>query len=150
MAGPIKKKQKQIVTSFKLQLPAGKATPAPPVGPALSQHGLNIMEFVNQFNKATAKMEDGMIIPAEVLVHPDKTFTMNLKTPPASYLLRKAAGILKGSNEPNKNKVGKVTRKQLEEIARLKLPDLNTNNIAAAMKIVEGSARSMGLEIKNV
>jgi len=149
MAAP-KKKKKQVVTSFKLQLPAGKATPAPPVGPALSQHGLNIMEFVNQFNKATAKMEDGMIIPAELLVHPDKTFTMNLKTPPASYLLRKAAGILKGSSEPNKNKVGKVTGKQVEEIARTKLPDLNTNNIAAAMKIVEGSARSMGLEIKNV
>ena len=150
MAGPIKKKQKQVVTSLKLQLPAGKATPAPPVGPALSQHGLNIMEFVNQFNKATAKLEDGMIIPAEILVHPDKTFTMNLKTPPASYLLRKAAGILKGSSEPNKNKVGKVTRKQLEDIARTKLPDLNTDNIEAAMKIVEGSARSMGLEIKNV
>jgi len=147
MAGP-KKKQKQIVKSFKLQLPAGKATPAPPVGPALSQHGLNIMEFVNQFNKATAKMEDGMIIPAEILVHPDKTFTLNLKTPPASYLLRKAAGIVKGSGEPNKTKVGKITRKQVEEIAKAKLPDLNTKDLAAAMKIVSGSARSMGLEIK--
>ncbi|HLP44541.1 MAG TPA: 50S ribosomal protein L11 [Candidatus Deferrimicrobium sp.] len=150
MAGPVKKKQKAVVTSFKLQLPAGKATPAPPVGPALSQHGLNIMEFVNQFNKATAKMEDGMIVPAEIQVHPDKTFTMNLKTPPASYLLRKAAGILKGSSEPNKNKVGKVTRKQVEEIARLKMTDLNTKKIESAMRIVEGSARSMGLEIKNV
>ncbi len=149
MAGP-KKKQKQVVKMFKLQLPAGKATPAPPVGPALSQHGLNIMEFVNQFNKATAKMEDGMIVPAEVLVHPDKTFTLNLKTPPVSYLLRKAAGILKGSGEPNKSKVGKINRRQLEEIAKIKLPDLNTNNVEAAVKIVEGSARSMGLEIKNV
>lgn len=147
MAGP-KKKQKQVVKILKLQLPAGKATPAPPVGPALSQHGLNIMEFVNQFNKATAKMEDGMIIPAEILVHPDKTFTLNLKTPPVSYLLRKAAGIVKGSGEPNKNKVGKITRKQAEEIAKEKLPDLNTNNLQAAVKIVEGSARSMGLEIK--
>lgn len=148
MAGP-KKKKKQVVTSFKLQLPAGKATPAPPVGPALSQHGLNIMEFVNQFNKATAKMEDGMIVPAEVMVHPDKTFTLNLKTPPASYLLRKAAGILKGSGEPNKNKVGKITRKQLEEIATLKMQDLNTSDLEQAVKIVAGSARSMGLEIKN-
>ena len=147
MAGP-KKKQKQVTTSFKLQLPAGKATPAPPVGPALSQHGLNIMEFVNQFNKATAKMEDGMIVPAEVLVHPDKTFTMNLKTPPVSYLLRKAAGILKGSGEPNKSKVGKITKKQLEEIAKVKMPDLNTNDLEAAKKIVAGSARSMGVEIR--
>lgn len=148
MAGP-KKKQKQVVNTFKLQLPAGKATPAPPVGPALSQHGLNIMDFVNQFNKATAKMEDGMIVPAEVMVHPDKTFTMNLKTPPVSYLLRKAAGILKGSSEPNKTKVGKISAKQVEEIAKMKLPDLNTKDINQAMRIVAGSARSMGLEIKH-
>lgn len=146
MAAP--KKKKQVTTTFKLQLPAGKATPAPPVGPALSQHGLNIMEFVNQFNKATAKMEDGMIIPAEVSVHPDKTFTLDLKTPPASYLLKKAAGIMKGSGEPNKSKVGKLTKKQIEEIARMKLPDLNTNDVPQAMKIIEGSARSMGLEVK--
>jgi large subunit ribosomal protein L11 len=143
-----KPKTKQVVTSFKLQLPAGKATPAPPVGPALSQHGLNIMEFVNQFNKATAKMEDGMIIPAEVLVHPDKTFSLRLKTPPVSYLIKKSAGIMKGSGEPNKSKVGKITRKQLEEIARVKMPDLNANSIEQAIKIVEGSARSMGVEIK--
>jgi len=148
MAGP-KKKQKQVVKSFKLQLPAGKATPAPPVGPALSQNGLNIMEFVNQFNKMTAKMEDGMIIPVEVMVHPDKTFTLNLKTPPVSYLLRKAAGILKGSSEPNKSKVGKISQKQLEEIAKVKLPDLNTKDIDQAKRIVAGSARSMGLEIKH-
>ncbi|MDY0295835.1 MAG: 50S ribosomal protein L11 [Acidobacteriota bacterium] len=147
MASP---KKKKIVTSFKLQLPAGKATPAPPVGPALSQHGLNIMEFVNQFNKATAKMEDGMIIPAEVLVHPDKTFTMQLKTPPVSYLLKKAAGVLKGSGEPNKNKVGRITSKQVEEIARVKMEDLYTDDLKQAVKIVRGSARSMGVEIKNV
>jgi large subunit ribosomal protein L11 len=107
------------------------------------------MDFVNQFNKATAKMEDGMIVPAEVMVHPDKTFTMNLKTPPVSYLLRKAAGILKGSSEPNKSKVGKISSKQVEEIAKLKLPDLNTNDIKQATRIVAGSARSMGLEIKH-
>ncbi len=141
-------KGKKVVTSFKLQLPAGKATPAPPVGPALSQHQLNIMEFVNQFNKATAKMEDGMIVPAEVLVHPDKTFTLRLKTPPASYLLKKAAGIMKGSGEPNKTKVGKVTRKQIEEIAAIKMEDLNTDDIAQAALIIEGSARSMGLEVQ--
>jgi large subunit ribosomal protein L11 len=145
MAAP---KKKVVKTTFKLQLPAGKATPAPPVGPALSQHQLNIMEFVNQFNKATAKMEDGMIIPVEVLVHPDKTFSLNLKTPPASYLLKKAAGIMKGSGEPNKNKVGKVTKKQIEEIATLKMKDLNTDNVEQASKIIEGSARSMGLEIE--
>jgi large subunit ribosomal protein L11 len=146
MAAPVKK---QITTTFKLQLPAGKATPAPPVGPALSQHGLNIMEFVNQFNKATAKMEDGMIVPAEVFVHPDKTFTLHLKTPPVSYLLKKAAGIMKGSGEPNKTKVGQVSDKQVEEIAKVKLPDLNTDDLKQAMEIVKGSARSMGLEIKN-
>ncbi len=145
MADP---KGKKVETTFKLQLPAGKATPAPPVGPALSQHQLNIMEFVNQFNKATAKMEDGMIVPAEVLVHPDKTFTLILKTPPASYLLKKAAGIMKGSGEPNKTKVGIVTRKQIEEIAAIKLEDLNTDDISQAALIIEGSARSMGLEVK--
>ncbi len=148
MASPTKK-AKKIVTSFKLQLPAGKATPAPPVGPALSQHGLNIMEFVNQFNKATAKMEDGMIIPALVMVHPDKTFTLQLKTPPASYLLKKAAGVLKGSGEPNKNRVGQVTTRQLEEIAKIKMEDLNTDDLAQALRIIKGSARSMGLEVKN-
>lgn len=142
-------KKKKVVTSFKLQLPAGKATPAPPVGPALSQHGLNIMEFVNQFNKATSKMEDGMIVPVEVMTHPDKTFSIEYKTPPVSYLLKKAAGIMKGSGEPSKEKVGKVSKKQLEEIAKIKMPDLNTNEITEALKIVEGSARSMGVEIKN-
>ncbi len=145
MAAP---KEKPVKTSFKLQLPAGKATPAPPVGPALSQHQLNIMEFVNQFNKATAKMEDGMIIPVEVMVHPDKSFTLKLKTPPASYLLKKAAGIMKGSGEPNKEKVGKVTRKQIEEIANLKMKDLNTDDVEQASRIIMGSARSMGVEIE--
>jgi len=146
MASP---KKKAVVKTFKIQLPAGKATPAPPVGPALSQHGLNIMEFINQFNKMTAKMDEDMIIPVEVSVHADKTFALSLRTPPVSYFLKKAAGIMKGSGEPNKNKVGKVTRKQVEEIARAKMPDLNTDDLEAAVRIVEGSARSMGLEIKN-
>lgn len=141
-------KKKQVANAFKLQLPAGKATPAPPVGPVLSQHGLNIMEFVNQFNKATAKMEDGMIVPVEVTVYQDNSFELKLKTPPVSYLLKKAAGIMKGSGEPNKTKVGKITMKQVEEIAKTKLPDLNTDDIQQAVKIVSGSARSMGLEIK--
>ncbi len=145
MASP---KIKAVVKTFRLQLPAGKATPAPPVGPALSQHGLNIMEFVNQFNKLTAKMEDDMIIPVDVLVHADKTFTLKLKTPPASYFLKKAAGIMKGSGEPNKNKVGKLTRKQVEDIARAKMEDLNTKDLQQAVRIIEGSARSMGLEIQ--
>jgi len=145
MASP---KIKAVVKTFRLQLPAGKAPPAPPVGPALSQHGLNIMEFVNQFNKLTAKMEDDMIIPVDVLVHADKTFTLKLKTPPASYFLKKAAGIMKGSGEPNKNKVGKLTRKQVEDIARAKMEDLNTKDLQQAVRIIEGSARSMGLEIQ--
>lgn len=142
-------KKKQVVKQFRLQLPAGKATPAPPVGPALSQHGLNIMEFVNQFNKMTAKLDEDMIIPVDIMVHADKTFSMEMRTPPVSYFLKKAAGIMKGSGEPNKSKVGKVTRKQLEEIAKAKMVDLNTKSLEQAVRIVEGSARSMGLEIKN-
>lgn len=145
MASP---KVKAVIKTFRLQLPAGKATPAPPVGPALSQHGLNIMEFVNQFNKMTAKMEDDMIIPVDIMVHADKTFSLKMKTPPASYFLKKAAGIMKGSGEPNKNKVGKLTRKQVEDIARAKMEDLNTKDLQQAIRIIEGSARSMGLEIK--
>ena len=144
MAAP----KKQIITTFKLQLPAGKATPAPPVGPVLSQHGLNIMDFVNQFNKTTAKMEDGMIVPTLVSVYKDKTFSLELKSPPISYLVKKAAGIMKGSGEPNKNKVGQISKKQIEEIAKSKMPDLNTKDLKAAVKIVEGSIRSMGVEIK--
>ena len=145
MASP---KVKAVVKTFRLQLPAGKATPAPPVGPALSQHGLNIMEFVNQFNKLTAKLEDDMIILADIMVHAHKTFTLKMKTPPAAYFLKKAAGIMKGSGEPNKNKVGKVSRKQVEDIARAKMEDLNTKDLQQAIRIIEGSARSMGLEIK--
>mgnify|MGYP001766018973 FL=1 len=145
MASP---KIKAVIKTFRLQLPAGKATPAPPVGPALSQHGLNIMEFVNQFNKLTAKLEDDMIIPVDIMVHADKTFSLKMKTPPASYFLKKAAGIMKGSGEPNKNKVGKLTRKQVEDIARAKMEDLNTKDLQQAIRIIEGSARSMGLEIK--
>ena len=145
MASP---KMKAVIKTFRLQLPAGKATPAPPVGPALSQHGLNIMEFVNQFNKLTNKLEDDMIIPVDIMVHADKTFTLKMKTPPASYFLKKAAGVLKGSGEPNKNKVGKVSRKQLEDIAKAKMEDLNTKDLQQAIKIIEGSARSLGLEIK--
>jgi len=145
MASP---KMKAVIKTFRLQLPAGKATPAPPVGPALSQHGLNIMEFVNQFNKLTSKLEDDMIIPVDIMVHADKTFTLKMKTPPASYFLKKAAGVLKGSGEPNKNKVGKVTHKQVEDIARAKMEDLNTKDLQQAIKIIEGSARSLGLEIK--
>jgi large subunit ribosomal protein L11 len=145
MASP---KIKAVIKTFRLQLPAGKATPAPPVGPALSQHGLNIMEFVNQFNKLTAKLEDDMIIPVDIMVHADKTFTLKLKTPPAAYFLKKAAGIMKGSGEPNKNKVGKLTHKQVEDIAKAKMEDLNTKDLQQAIRIIEGSARSMGLEIK--
>jgi large subunit ribosomal protein L11 len=141
-------KIKAVVKTFRLQLPAGKATPAPPVGPALSQHGLNIMEFVNQFNKLTSKLEDDMIIPVDIMVHADKTFTLKMKTPPAAYFLKKAAGIMKGSGEPNKNKVGKLTHKQVEDIAKAKMEDLNTKDLQQAIRIIEGSARSMGLEIK--
>lgn len=142
------KPKKKIKNTFKLQLPAKKATPAPPVGPVLSQNGLNIMDFVNKFNKATEKMEDGMIIPVEVEVYHDATFSLKLKTPPASYLLKKAAGIMKGSGEPNKEKVGKISRQKVEEIAKLKMPDLNTNDLDQACRIIAGSARSMGLEIE--
>jgi len=146
---PKSKKAKTVIKILKFQLPAGKATPAPPVGPALSQSSLNIMEFVNQYNKLTAKMDEDMIVPVEVLVHPDKTFTLKLKTPPVSYFLKKAAGIMKGSSEPNKNKVGTITARQVEEIARAKMIDLNTSELEQAKRIIEGSARSMGLEIKN-
>jgi large subunit ribosomal protein L11 len=145
MASP---KIKAVIKTFRLQLPAGKATPAPPVGPALSQHGLNIMEFVNTFNKLTSKLEDDMIIPVDIMVHADKTFTLKMKTPPAAYFLKKAAGIMKGSGEPNKNKVGKLTHKQVEDIAKAKMEDLNTKDLQQAIHIIEGSARSMGLEIK--
>jgi len=137
---------KKVVAIVKLALNAGKATAAPPVGPALGQHGVNIMAFVKEYNARTAD-QAGMVIPVEISVFEDRSFTFNLKTPPASVLLLKAAGIDKGSNEPNKKKVGKVTRTQLQEIANIKLPDLNANDIQAAMKIVEGTAKNMGIAI---
>jgi large subunit ribosomal protein L11 len=138
---------KEVVARIKLQIAAGQASPAPPVGPALGQHGVNIMDFVRQFNEKTRGMEEGSIIPVVITVYKDKSFVFELKTPPASYLLKKAAGIAKGSGAPNKEKVGKVTRKQIEDIARVKLPDLNANDLEAAKKIIEGTARNMGLEV---
>jgi large subunit ribosomal protein L11 len=137
---------KKVTGQIKLQIPAGKATPAPPVGPALGQHGLNIMEFCKSFNEKTKAMGDS-IIPVIITIYQDRTYSFVTKTPPASELLKKAAGIIKGSGEPNKNKVGKVTQKQVEEIAKTKLPDLNANSLEAAVRIIQGTARSMGLEI---
>ncbi|MBI2609875.1 50S ribosomal protein L11 [Candidatus Giovannonibacteria bacterium] len=139
---------KPVKTILKLQLPAGKATAAPPVGTALGPHGINIGEFVKKFNAETAPMGDS-IIPAEITIYEDRSFTFVLKTSPASDLLRKAAGIEKGSGDPLKTKVGKVTRAQIREIAEKKMEDLNANDVDAAMKIVEGSARSMGIEVTN-
>jgi large subunit ribosomal protein L11 len=137
---------KNVVAIVKLQIPAGKATPAPPVGPALGQHGVNIMEFCKTYNERTAK-QVGTIVPVEITVFADRTFTFVTKTPPASVLLKKAAGIEKGSGEPNKKKLGKVTRSQIREIAEVKLADLNTRDIEAAMRMIEGTARSMGIEV---
>ena len=137
---------KKVVAIVKLQIPAGKATPAPPVGPALGQHGVNIMEFCKTYNERTAK-QVGTIVPVEITVFADRTFTFVTKTPPASVLLKKAAGIEKGSGEPNKKKLGKVTRSQIREIAEVKLTDLNTRDIEAAMRMIEGTARSMGIEV---
>jgi large subunit ribosomal protein L11 len=138
---------KKVQTTVKLQLPAAKATPAPPVGTALGPHGVNIMDFCKQFNGKTAKEPEGMIIPVLVTIYTDRTFTFILKTPPASELLKRAAGIVKGSPEPNRNKVAKVTRKQVEEIAKSKLQDLNTATLDSAVRSVMGTARSMGIEI---
>jgi large subunit ribosomal protein L11 len=135
---------KKVIGLIKLQLPAGKATPAPPVGPALGQHGVNIMEFCKSFNGKTAKSE-GMVIPVVISVFADRSFSFITKTPPAANLLLKAAGLEKGSGEPNKIKVGNVTKAQVKEIAETKMPDLNANTIEAAMKIIAGTARSMGL-----
>ena len=137
---------KKITKMVKLQVPAGKATPAPPVGPALGQAGVNIMSFVKDFNDRTAK-QAGLIIPVEITVYEDRSFTFICKTPPAAVLLKKAAGLEKASGEPNKNKVGKVTRAQVKEIAETKMPDLNANPVEAAMRLVEGTARSMGIEV---
>ena len=138
---------KKVLTNIKLQVPAGQANPSPPIGPALGQHGVNIMEFCKSFNAKTQGQE-GMIIPVVLTVYADRSFTYVTKTPPASVLLKKAAKIAKGSGEPNREKVGQVTRKQVEEIARLKMPDLNTNSVEAAAKIIEGTARSMGITIE--
>ena len=139
---------KKITGYIKLQIPAGKATPAPPVGPALGQQGVNIMDFCKAFNaKTSAKDQEGLIIPVVITVYADRSYSFITKTPPASVLLKRAAGIAKGSGEPNKNKVGKVTEKQVEEIAKQKLPDLNAANVAAAVKIVKGTARSMGIDV---
>lgn len=137
---------KKLIKVVKLQIPAGKATPAPPVGPALGQAGINIMGFVKEFNERTAK-QIGLIIPVEVSVYQDRSFTFILKTPPAAVLLKKAVGIESGSGEPNKKKVGTVSRAKVREIAELKMPDLNAASIEAAMRMVEGTARSMGLTV---
>ncbi|HEY0143732.1 MAG TPA: 50S ribosomal protein L11 [Thermoanaerobaculia bacterium] len=139
---------KKVTGYIKLQIPAGAATPAPPVGPALGQHGVNIMEFCKTFNARTQK-DSGLIIPVVITVFSDRTFTFITKTPPAAILLLKAAGLQKGSGVPNKTKVGKVTRKQVEDIAKLKMPDLNAASVEAAVRTVEGTARSMGLEVQD-
>ena len=141
-------KGKKVAAQVKLQLAAGKATPAPPVGTALGPQGVNIMEFCKQFNAKTAKEPEGMIIPVLVTIFSDRSFTFITKTPPASELLKRAAGIVKGSPEPNRTKVAKVTRKQIEEIARTKLPDLNTRDLQAAIRTVLGTARNMGIEVE--
>lgn len=137
---------KKVVAIIKLALPAGKANPAPPVGPALGQHGVNIMAFCKEYNARTSD-QAGMVVPVEISVYEDRSFTFVLKTPPASVLITKAAGVAKGSDQPNRKKVGSITRDQLKEIAQTKLPDLNANDIEAAMKIVEGTARNMGVTI---
>lgn len=137
---------KKVKTIIKIQAPAGKANPAPPIGPALGQHGVNIMDFVNKFNEKTREMGD-TIVPAEITIYEDRTFDFILKTPPAAILLMKAAKISKGSGTPNKDKVGKVTKDQVKEIAQKKMQDLNATDVDAAMRIVEGTARSMGLEV---
>jgi|SRR3989304_2126565 len=138
---------KKVVTQIKLQIPAGKANPSPPVGPALGQHGVNIMEFCKQFNAKTQKQE-GMIIPVVITVYSDRSFSFITKTPPAAVLLIKAAGVEKGSGTPNKDKVGKVTKKQVMEIAKLKMPDLTAADLEAAVKTIEGTARSMGIVVE--
>jgi large subunit ribosomal protein L11 len=139
---------KKVSAIIKLALPAGKANPAPPVGPALGQHGVNIMAFCKEYNAKTAD-QVGMIIPVEISVYEDRSFSFILKTPPASVLIRKAAGVERGSNEPNKTKVGSISTAQLREIAQTKMPDLNANDIDAAMNIVAGTARNMGITIKD-
>ena len=140
--------KKKVKTQIKLQIPAGNANPAPPVGPALGQQGVNIMDFCKQFNAKTASMEAGMTIPVVITVFEDRSFTFITKTPPAAVLLAKAAKIEKGSAEPNRTKVAKVTKKQIREIAEMKMPDLNASDVEAAMKMVAGTARSMGITVE--
>ena len=144
------KNKKQVIGLIKLQIPAGKATPAPPIGPALGQHGVNIMEFCKAFNAETQSLEPGMPVPVVITVYNDKSFTFIKKTPPASILLKKAAGIAKGSPEPHVDKVGKVTRAQLEEIATTKMPDLTAKDMDAAVRTIAGSARAAGIETEGV
>ena len=139
---------KKVTGYIKLQIPAGKANPAPPIGPALGQHGVNIMEFCKQFNAKTAQMDPDMKIPVVITVYGDRSFTFETKTPPAADLLRKASGIPKGSGKPNREKSGTISRAQIEEIARTKMPDLNTTNLESAVKTIEGTAKSMGLTIE--
>jgi len=139
---------KKVVAVIKLAISAGKANPAPPIGPALGQHGVNIMMFCKEYNARTAD-QAGMVVPVEISVYEDRSFTFVLKTPPASKLIAKAAGIQTGSGEPNRKKVGSITRAQLQEIAQAKMPDLNANDVEAAMKIVEGTARNMGVTVKD-
>ena len=138
--------QKKVKTQIKLQIPAGGANPAPPVGPALGQHGVNIMDFCKQFNERTKTMEAGMTIPAVITVFEDRSFSFITKMPPVSALIKKAAGLAKASSEPNKTTVGKLSRAQLEDIAKQKMPDLNAPNLEAAIQMVKGTARSMGVE----
>jgi large subunit ribosomal protein L11 len=138
---------KKIKTQIKLQIPAGAANPAPPVGPALGQHGVNIMDFCKQFNERTKTNEPGMVIPAVITVFEDRSFTFITKMPPVSALLKKAAGLAKGSGEPNRNKVGKLSKQQAEDVAKQKLVDLNANSLEAAIRMVRGTARSMGIEV---
>ncbi len=138
---------KKVLAVVKLQIPAGKATPAPPVGPALGQHGVNIMAFCKDYNERTAK-QVGLVVPVEITVFEDRSFTFVTKTPPAAVLLKKAAGIETASGEPNRNKVGKVTRAQVREIAETKMPDLNAASLEAAVRMVEGTARSMGITVE--
>lgn len=139
---------KKVVALIKLAIPAGKANPAPPIGPALGQHGVNIMMFCKEYNAKTAD-QAGTIVPVEISVYEDRSFTFILKTPPASVLIKKAAGIEKGSGEPNRTTVGTITREQLKEIAQTKMPDLNANDIDAAMNIIEGTARNMGVKVSD-
>jgi len=138
---------KEVTSQIKLQIPAGKANPAPPVGPSLGQHGVNIMEFCKQFNAKTQKQE-GSIIPVVISVYKDRSFSFITKTPPASDLLKKAAGVIKGSGIPHKNKIGNITQAQLEEIAKLKIEDLNASDVPAAMLVIAGTARSMGITVE--